>query len=62
MTVEANLLSPDILIIAGIIVLIFGGSKIPELAKGLGQSMKEFKKAVREDAPEAESGEESKKG
>ena len=60
MHVEANLLSPDILIIGGIIVLIFGGAKLPELARGLGQSMKEFKKAVRED--ESEPGSDEKKG
>jgi len=33
------------------IVLLFGGRKIPELMKGLGQGMKEFKKA-RNEAPE----------
>ncbi len=37
------------LIILAIIVLIFGGSKIPSLAKGLGQGLREFKKAVHED-------------
>ncbi len=31
------------------IVLLFGGRKIPELMKGLGQGMKEFKKAKNED-------------
>jgi len=31
------------------IVLLFGGRKIPELMKGLGQGMKEFKKARNED-------------
>ncbi len=31
------------------IVLLFGGKKIPELMKGLGQGMKEFKKAKNED-------------
>ncbi len=37
------------LIILVIILLIFGGSKIPSLAKGLGQGLREFKKAVHED-------------
>jgi sec-independent protein translocase protein TatA len=32
------------------IVLLFGGRKIPELMKGLGQGMKEFKKAKNESA------------
>ena len=35
-----------------VIVLLFGGRKIPELMKGLGQGMKEFKKARNEDKQE----------
>jgi sec-independent protein translocase protein TatA len=35
----------EILLILLVIVLLFGGRKIPELMKGLGQGMKEFKKA-----------------
>jgi len=35
-----------------IVLLLFGGTKLPQLAKGLGQSVKEFKKASKEeDAP-----------
>jgi sec-independent protein translocase protein TatA len=35
------------------VVLLFGGRKIPELMKGIGQGMKEFKKASKvEDEPE----------
>ena len=37
-----------ILIILGLLIL-FGGRKIPELMKGLGQGMKEFKKASKHD-------------
>ena len=44
-----------------IVLLLFGGTKLPQLAKGLGQSMKEFKKASREDEPAAPSKEEPKK-
>jgi sec-independent protein translocase protein TatA len=36
------------LIIALIIVLLFGGKKIPELFRGLGESIKEFKKASKD--------------
>lgn len=36
----------EIIIIAVIIVLLFGARKIPELAKGLGSSIKEFKKGL----------------
>ncbi len=39
----------QIVIIVFIIILLFGGKKIPELMKGIGQGMKEFKKATKED-------------
>lgn len=39
----------EIIIIVLIIVLLFGGRKIPELMKGLGQGMKEFKKATKDE-------------
>ena len=39
----------ELVLILLIIVLLFGGSKLPSLARGLGQSIKEFKKASRED-------------
>ena len=35
----------EVLLILVVIVLLFGGRKIPELMKGIGQGMKEFKKA-----------------
>lgn len=39
----------ELIVIVGIVVLLFGGKKIPELAKGLGKGIKDFKKAVKED-------------
>jgi len=43
----------EIILILLVVVLLFGGRKIPELMKGLGQGMKEFKKASKvEDEPE----------
>lgn len=39
----------ELLIILLIVLLLFGGAKLPSLARGLGQSIKEFKKASRED-------------
>ncbi len=36
------------LIIALIVVLLFGGKKIPELFKGLAEAMREFKKASKD--------------
>ena len=35
----------EIILIVAVVVLLFGGRKIPELMKGIGQGMKEFKKA-----------------
>ncbi|MDY0099438.1 MAG: twin-arginine translocase TatA/TatE family subunit [Bacteroidales bacterium] len=35
----------EIILILLVVVLLFGGRKIPELMKGIGQGMKEFKKA-----------------
>ena len=47
---QAGFLGPtEIIIIVLIVILLFGGRKIPELMKGLGQGMKEFKKATKED-------------
>ena len=45
----------EIIIIVLIVVLLFGGRKIPELMRGIGQGMKEFKKATK-DEPEKEKG------
>lgn len=39
----------ELLIVLGIVVLIFGGKKIPELMKGVGSGIKNFKKAVKDD-------------
>ncbi len=44
----------ELLVIALIVLLLFGGKKIPELAKGLGNGIKNFKKAVKEDDEIAE--------
>ena len=55
----AFLEGPELYIVLGIVVLIFGGSQIPKLAKSLGQAQKEFKKGIAEgssdDAPAAKS-------
>jgi len=40
-----NIGSTEIIIIAVIVLILFGGSKLPEMGKGLGESLKEFKKA-----------------
>jgi sec-independent protein translocase protein TatA len=43
----------EIILVLLVVVLLFGGRKIPELMKGIGQGMKEFKKASKYD-PAAE--------
>jgi len=40
-----NLAGPDLIVILLIILLLFGSKKLPELAKGMGQAVKEFNKA-----------------
>lgn len=47
--------STEVIIIAVVLMLLFGGKKIPEFIRGLGESVKEFKKATRDD--EVSSGE-----
>jgi sec-independent protein translocase protein TatA len=44
-----NLGFGEILIIVFILVLLFGGKKIPELAKGLGEGVRSFKRGLRGD-------------
>ncbi|WP_418264447.1 twin-arginine translocase TatA/TatE family subunit [Flavobacterium faecale] len=40
----------EILVILAVVLLLFGGKKIPELMKGLGSGLKEFKNAAKDDA------------
>jgi sec-independent protein translocase protein TatA len=44
----------EIILILLVVVLLFGGRKIPELMKGIGQGMKEFKKASKLDTESEE--------
>lgn len=45
----AMLGTPEILVIAVVVVVLFGARKIPELMKGVGQGVREFKKAAKDD-------------
>ncbi len=40
--------APEIIIVLVIVLLLFGGKKLPELARGLGKGINEFKKASKE--------------
>ncbi len=42
----------ELIIIALVVLLLFGGKKIPELAKGLGSGIKNFKKALKDEDSE----------
>ncbi len=56
-------MGPELLVIAGIIVLLFGAKKLPELARSLGQSKAAFNEGVAEGAPAVEdSGEDKVEG
>jgi len=50
----------EILLILVVIVFLFGGRKIPELMKGIGQGIKEFKKASKLDGEEGKKETENK--
>jgi sec-independent protein translocase protein TatA len=52
----------EIILIIAVVLLLFGGKKIPELMKGLGGGIKEFKKAAKgeEEAPAAKKEDETK--
>jgi sec-independent protein translocase protein TatA len=45
----------QVVIILLVVVLLFGGRKIPELMKGIGQGIKEFKKATKDETKSNES-------
>ena len=42
-----NIGTPELVIIALVVILLFGGKKIPEFLKGIGQAINEFKKGTR---------------
>lgn len=43
-----NIGTTEILILASVLMLFFGGRKLPEFAKGVGDAVKEFRKAAKE--------------
>ena len=44
--------TPELIIILVILLLLFGGSKLPQLAKSIGSSVKELRKGVQDEAKE----------
>lgn len=53
--------TPQIILVVVLVLLLFGGKKIPELMKGLGGGIKEFKKATKEDEEKNENDQIDKK-
>ncbi|MGL2962637.1 Sec-independent protein translocase subunit TatA/TatB [Flavobacterium sp. RSB2_4_14] len=51
---------PQMMLILAVILLLFGGKKIPELMKGLGSGVKEFKNAAKDDTPATKKEEDKK--
>lgn len=51
--VLAFLEGPDLIIVMVIVLVLFGGSQLPKLAKNLGQAKKELDEGLRDDEPKA---------
>lgn len=49
-----NLGATEIIIIALVLILLFGGKKIPELMRGLGDGIRQFKKGMNEEEKKTE--------
>lgn len=49
-----NIGLPELIIILVIILIIFGAGKLPQIGEALGKSIKNFKKATSDDAPDKE--------
>lgn len=45
---------PEILVVLFIVLLLFGGRRLPELARGLGKALSEFRKGVKDVSEESE--------
>ncbi len=55
LSVVPNLGTSELLIILVLVLLVFGGAKLPKLARSLGQAQKEFKDGLSETAKEGDS-------
>ena len=53
-------MGPEWFVVIGVVVLLFGGSQLPKLARSVGQAQKEFKKGIeegeRDEAPSKDEG------
>lgn len=53
-TAMPNIGAPELLIILVLVLLVFGGAKLPKLARSLGQAQREFKDGLTESAKEGD--------
>lgn len=53
--------APELLIILAIILLLFGGSKLPQLSKSIGTSIKELRKGIDDGSKEKKAGDSPRK-
>jgi sec-independent protein translocase protein TatA len=51
----------EIIVIAAVVLVLFGAGAIPKFARSLGRAKREFEKGLREGAEEADAGDEGKK-
>jgi sec-independent protein translocase protein TatA len=53
--VLANIIGPELLIVLAVVALLFGGSRLPHLARSLGSAKGEFERGLRDGSYEGES-------
>jgi sec-independent protein translocase protein TatA len=53
-TMFGSLGLPELLVILLIVIIIFGANKLPQLGKGIGQGLRNFKESVKGDEPPAD--------
>ena len=56
-----EIFGPELLIVLAVILVLFGGSQLPKLARGLGSAQKEFKKGLEEGASDEDDSKKSEK-
>jgi sec-independent protein translocase protein TatA len=54
--------APELLIVLAVVLLLFGSTRLPKLARSLGQASKEFKQGVAEGAADDDEGKGESKG
>ena len=53
MPMLANIVGPELLIVLAVVLVLFGGSRLPSLARSLGSAKGEFERGLHDDTPEA---------